>query len=129
MRLNQTLGDCQAQAHPGGVAIHSDKIFKYFLVMLRGDTWSGVRYADLHTIGSREPETPALLSRRHTGNTACPKMRSRAESNASARGRMFQRIVQQVSRGLLHFLVIKSKCRNGGIKACIQFHAFALKCF
>src|ERR1700688_614886 len=117
MRLNQPLGDRQAQTHPGGVAIHSDEIFKNFLVMLRGDTWSGVCYADFHAIGSREPETPALLSRRHTGNTALPKMRSRAQSNASARGRVFQRIVQQVSRGLLHFLVIKSKCRNGGIEA------------
>ena len=64
MRLNKPLGDGQAQAHAGGVAIHSDEIFKNFLVMLRGDAWSGVCYADFHAIGSRQPETPSRGQRR-----------------------------------------------------------------
>src|ERR1700692_1316312 len=116
MRLNQPLGDRQAQTHPGGVAIHSDEIFKYFLVMLRGDPWPGIRHADFHAVGAWQPETPTFLGGRHTGHTTLPKMRSRAQRDASARGRMFQRIVQQVSCGLLYLLIIKSKSRNGRIE-------------
>src|ERR1700688_164929 len=116
MRLNKPLGDGQAQAHPGGIAIHSDEIFKYFLVMFRGDTWTGIRNADFHAVGAWQPEPPAFLSGRHPSYTALPKMRSRAQRDASARGGMFQRIVQQVRRGLLHLLIIKSKSRNGRVE-------------
>src|ERR1700688_1075180 len=116
MRLNQPLGDRHAQTHPGGVAIHSNEIFKYFLVMLRGDTWPGVRYADFHAVGAWQPEPPAFLSGRHASYTTLPKMRSRAQRDASARRRMFQRIVQQVRCGLLHLLIIKSKSRNRRIE-------------
>src|ERR1700730_714615 len=90
MRLNKPLGDGQAQAHAGGVAIHSHEIFKNFLVMFRGDTRPGIRYADFHAIGAWQPETPAFLSGRHTGYTALPKMRSRVQRDASARRGMFQ---------------------------------------
>src|ERR1700676_4027680 len=116
MRLNKPLGDGQAQAHAGGVAIHSHEIFKNFLVMLRGDAWPGIRYAHFHAVGAWEPETAAFLSGRHAGYTTLPKMRSGVQRNASARGRMFQRIVQQIRRGLLHLLIFKSKSRNGGIE-------------
>src|ERR1700722_13836133 len=90
MGLNQALGNGQAQTHAGGVAIHSDEIFKYFLVMLGGDTWPGVRYADFHAVRSRQPEPPAFLSGCHASYTTLPKMRSRAQRDAPARGRMFQ---------------------------------------
>src|SRR3982075_417256 len=129
MRLNKPLGDGQAQAHAGGVAIHSHEILKNFLMMLRSDTWAGIGYADFHAVGARKPETAAFLSRRYASHTALPKMRSRAESDASARRRVFEGIVQQVCGGLLHLLVIKSKSGNRGVETRIQFHAFALKCF
>src|ERR1700736_2419236 len=129
MRLNEPLGDGQTQTHAGGVTIHSDEIFKNFLVMFRGDAWTGIRYADLHAIGAGQPETPAFLSRRHAGYTTLPEMRSRMQRDASARGRMFQRIVQQVGRGLLHLLVIKSKSRDGRVETGIKVHALALECF
>src|ERR1700686_5527160 len=102
MRLNKPLGDGQPEAPAGSVSILSHEIFKNFLVMFRGDTWPGIRYADFHAIGAWQPETPAFLSRRHTGYTALPKMRSRSQRDASARRRRFQRIVQQVRCGLLH---------------------------
>src|SRR3981081_4153672 len=129
MRLNKPLGDGQAQAHAGGVAIHSHEIFKNFLVMLRGNTRAGIGYANFHAVGPWKPETAAFLSWRHTGYTTLPKMRSRVQRDTSARGRMFQRICQRVSGGLLHLLVIKSESRNGGVETRIKFHAFALECF
>ena len=116
MRLNKPLGDGQAQAHAGGVAIHSHEIFKNFLVMFRGDARAGIGYADFHAVGAWKPETAAFLSRRYSSYTTLPKMRSGVQRDASARGRMLQRIVQEVSGGLLHLLIIKSKSRNGGIE-------------
>src|ERR1700693_289524 len=129
MRLNKPLGDGQAQAHAGSVAIHSHEIFKNLLVMLRGDAWAGIGYADFHAVGAWKPETAAFLSRRHTGYATLPKMRSGVQRDASACGRMLQGIVQEVSRGLLHLLIIKSKSRNGRVETGIKFHAFALECF
>src|ERR1700730_5788427 len=88
MRLNKPFGDGQAQAHAGGVAIHSHEVFKNFLMMFCGDTRTGIRYADFHAVGARQPETAAFLSRGHAGYTTLPKMRSGAQRHASARGRV-----------------------------------------
>src|ERR1700730_8705917 len=114
MRLNKPLGDGQAQAHAGGVEIHSHEILKNFLVMLRSDTGAGIGYADFHAVGARKLETAAVLSKLYASHTALPKMRSRVERDASARRGVFEGIVQQVCGGLLHLLGIKSQCRNPG---------------
>src|ERR1700733_8684129 len=129
MRLNKPFGNGQAQTHAGGVAIHPNEIFKNLLVMLRGDAGTTISHANFHAVGTRKPETPPFLSWRHTRYPTLPKMRSSMQRNAPARGRVLQRIVQQVSGGLLHLLIIKSKSRNGGIETRIKFHALALECF
>src|SRR6202020_213298 len=42
MRLNQALGDRQAQSHSRRRGIHPDEFFEYFLVKFGGDAVSGV---------------------------------------------------------------------------------------
>src|ERR1700730_3691463 len=127
MRLYQTLRDGQPQPHSGGVPVHADKILKDLLMMLRRDSRAGVRHANFHTVGTRQAEPPAFFDRGQSSHAALPEMRPRTKGHAAPGRSVLQRIIEKIGRRLLHFLVIETKRRYGGVNTHFQFDALALE--
>src|SRR5580700_3092294 len=120
MRLNKPLRYRQSETHPGSVAVHPHEIFKNLLMMLRRNPRAGVRHGNFDAIRPRQPESPPLFHRRNRRHAPLPEMRPSFQCHASARWRMFQRIVQEIRGRLLHFLVVEPERRYRRIEACIQ---------
>src|SRR5580692_1839557 len=127
MRLNKALRYRESETHPRSVAVHAHEIFKNLLMMLRRNPRSRVRHGNFHTIRPRQPESPPFFDWRHCRHAPLPEMRPGFQGHASARWRMFQRIVQKIRGRLLYFLVVEPERRNRWIEARIQLHPFALK--
>src|SRR4030095_3533252 len=75
MRLHQSLGNSQSQAHAGGIAIHTHEIFKNFLVVLSRNSAARVCDAHFDAVRPRQAEPPPLLAGRDVCYPAFPKMR------------------------------------------------------
>src|SRR6266436_7448845 len=110
MCLDEPLGDRQPQAHSRSVPVHAHEIFKNLLMVFCCDAWARVHYAHFHAVRTRQPEPPPLFHRREGCHTPFPKVRCRPQSYASPARRMLERVIEQVCRCLLHFLIIESEC-------------------
>ena len=117
MGLNKPLGNSQSQSHSGRVSVHADKIFKNFLMMFRRDSGPRIRHTYLHAVRARQTEPASLFHRSHCSDTPFPEMWRGPQRYAASARCMFQGVVQQVRRRLLHFLIIKPECRDGWVKA------------
>src|SRR5882762_1450513 len=84
--------------------------------------------AQFQTVRTRQPKPTAfLVRRRHFRDTPLPKMWFCNERYSPTRWRVFERVIQEIRRGLLHFLVIKTETGNGRIQVHIQPDTLALK--
>ena len=63
MRLDQTLGDREAEAHAGGRRIDANELLEDLLVKLRGDTRTRVRDRNQDAIGTLATAAAAFLGR------------------------------------------------------------------
>src|SRR5262245_63371481 len=109
MRLHQSFGYGQSQAHTRRVAIYAHKILKNLLMVLRRNPAAGVCDADLYAVWPRQSKSASLLIGRNLRNAAFPKMWPGNEHHIAAAWRVFQGVVEQVVGRLLYLLIVETK--------------------
>src|SRR5215472_1044005 len=127
VRLDEPLGDRQAQAHAGSIAVHSHKVLENFLMMLGRDTCAGILNADFNAVWPGEAKPAAFFHRRHRGDPALPKMWRGAQGHCASTGGVLQRVIQEICCSLLHLLVIEPERRDGWVDVGFQTNTLALK--
>src|ERR1035437_6081874 len=125
MRLHQPLGNRQAKAHSRRGAIHAHKVLEDLLMMFGGNSRTGIRNGNLDAIGRLHAFAAAVQSLQFLGRTPLPEVKFRAQVHMAARGRVFQRVIQQIGNRLLHFLIVEFENRQVAIQRCIQANLFA----
>src|SRR5580658_4338104 len=107
MRLDQTLGDGQSQAHPRRRWVHADKLLENLLMKLGGDPAAGIRDGNQHAVGTVATAAAAVGGRRGFRNATLPEVRFRKQGYTTLRWSVLQSVVQEICNALLHFLVVK----------------------
>src|SRR4029077_11312224 len=112
MSLNQAFCNGQPESHAGRRPVHPYKILEDFLMMLGGNSGTGIADGHAYTIGFVVTLGPAVGGRRFFGYAALPKMEIRPHGDTTAGRSVLQSVIEQISDGLLYLLVIELEVRQ-----------------